>query len=294
MKHFYIFLLPFFWSIFAPIAFANAVIDLEFDRPNMYLGVPVVITLILKTETAANALEGSVEFDDTFFALKRIDDGGTAVSLWIRKPALEAGSTIVFSGITPGGLALGFYRVLRVTLLPLKTGTSTLRVPLRVLAHDGVGTDISPRTAIVPLLIQDKIPTETSVGGVDTDPPEAFTTRVLRNDPVYGNETVVIFQTTDKGLGVEKYLVREYHWPFFKDFATWEETSGVYFLRDQSLRSYVDIKAIDYAGNERLGSVVPEQPYRLPYFVILSIIISILIIAWRRRRLLESAKNNRH
>ena len=65
--------------------------------------------------------------------------------------------------------------------------------------------------------------------------------------------------TQDKGSGIEKYQVKETKYRIFTS-AKWLDSTSPYILKDQDLRSFVYVKAIDKYGNERIEKILPRNP----------------------------------
>jgi hypothetical protein len=79
---------------------------------------------------------------------------------------------------------------------------------------------------------------------------------------VFGGLYYIVFSTVDKQSGVDHYEVFEN--------GAWEKVVSPYKLPDQSLKSEIKVKAIDKAGNERVGDyagdvIPPSQAPVNPY-----------------------------
>jgi hypothetical protein len=146
---------------------------------------------------------------------------------------------------------------------PLRAGTTTLSLlSPRLLRHDGKGTDINVVTESIQIVIEEPLG---NVGGaskepLDTEPPEVFTPKLIADPSVYDGQFVLVFDTKDKHTKVASYLVREFRHPLLAWFADWSVAESPYLLKDQSLSSHIEVKAIDSAGNERVMKVLPQAP----------------------------------
>ena len=93
------------------------------------------------------------------------------------------------------------------------------------------------------------------------------------------------FTTQDKGSGIERYEIQERRKPTI-DNRSWIVAESPYVLNDQVLHSFIDIRAVDKAGNVRVATVPPKYPLAwYQNYKILGIILgvlSMLIVAWRR------------
>jgi len=73
----------------------------------------------------------------------------------------------------------------------------------------------------------------------------------------------LVFATQDKGSGIDGYAIHES--PRIKTrISTNElmEDESPYLLKDQNLRSYIYVKAVDKAGNERIAMLEPRYPFK--------------------------------
>jgi len=101
-----------------------------------------------------------------------------------------------------------------------------------------------------------------------------------------------VFATQDKGSGIDYYEIKESRQKFLKIFKKWVIAESPYVLKDRKLRSYVYIKAVDKAGNERIAVVEPRYPikwyenYWIWIIIILAIIFSFIVIKgnlWKKQ-----------
>jgi len=76
---------------------------------------------------------------------------------------------------------------------------------------------------------------------VDTTPPEPFTVTKRSHDPLYGGQTVLVFQTTDATSGVARYVIEE-------DRETYAVDRGPVMLHNPN-SSMIRVTAYDQAGN---------------------------------------------
>jgi len=107
---------------------------------------------------------------------------------------------------------------------------------------------------------------------IDITPPEEFKPEIGQDLMVSEGKYFLSFFTTDKTSGLNYFEVKEGR----RDF---KRTESPYLLEDQSLRSKISVKAVDRAGNERMAEYIPiKKP--LPYWLILSIVIILLIVGW--------------
>ena len=124
----------------------------------------------------------------------------------------------------------------------------------------------------------------------DTEPPEEFRPEIGQDPEIFDGKYFLVFVTQDKASGIAGYFVHE---TTRKKDATlidtkdWTEAESPYVLKDQKLRSYIYVKAVDKAGNERIAMVEPRYPIRWYeiWWVWVIIIIIVAYIIWRKLKI---------
>lgn len=199
--------------------------------------------------------------------------GGSIFTLWISDPVFDnEKGEVVFEGGVPGGYCgriqgdpaltnvLGkiVFSVIGHDEKPILISPSTLS---ELYVSDGAGTR-APVT-VQPTAVQ---LSETATGQNawiqevkdDTTPPEAFEVRVESTEDVFYGNYYAVFSTVDKQSGIDHYEIKER--------GNWKRIESPYKLRDQALQDPVEIRAVDKAGNTRLGDynreTVPERKAR--------------------------------
>ncbi len=278
--------------LFSPTLPARAAI-ISFDARNAALqrGDVVVLPLRLDTEGACvNAVEVVVRYDRNLLTAVDVGRGRSILSLWPEVPKIDKGEGVVrFSGGIPGGYCGGNSNGpdapnILADIAFLVQGAvqepQEARVSIdftRVYAHDGRGT-LLPTTArssvltVAPYLARPARDEWLARVRQDTVAPELFSI-VLNNDPaVADGRYYIAFSTTDKQSGIDHYEVREVGaargvLPIGKKGAArWEVAASPYVLKDQSLRSVIEVKAVDKAGNARVVRYQPPAAQtRAPY-----------------------------
>lgn len=288
--------LLFFILVFSslPSVVLAAEFFLETDKTRLEVGDEVIITAIVSTQEAANAIEGELVFTPGQFTVKKLYTGGSVLTFWINYPKERLSDTVSFSGITPGGFTGAYEKVLEIHLVADRAGTSTITFAnMRLLAHDGLGSDISYDKRPLVLRVEESSDTDRESSDiVDTDPPEPFTPIITSNPDLFDGKSVLIFTTQDKQTGIDSYYVKEYKYRLQRYFSLWQEVESPYVLRDQTGKSFVEVKAIDIAGNERVVSVLPSFATKstegLVLVLVLALMITILLGLYRlQRRLLR-------
>ena len=121
----------------------------------------------------------------------------------------------------------------------------------------------------------------------DTDPPELFTPEITSDSNVFDGRWFLVFAAQDKGSGVANYAVHESR-QIKSQIATkdWNAAESPYLLNDQKLKSYIYIKAVDKAGNERFIVLPPKFApwYKKPIvdiiLTLVALVVLILIPRW--------------
>lgn len=84
----------------------------------------------------------------------------------------------------------------------------------------------------------------------DKTPPEPFTVTVESTEDVFYGNYYAVFSTVDKQSGLSHYEIFER--------GVWKRVESPHKLYDQALQKPVQIRAIDKAGNVRMGDYFPE------------------------------------
>lgn len=241
-------------------------------------------------EENINAMAGKVIFPTDLLEPKEIRDGNSIVNLWVDRPALKSNGEIAFSGITPGGYkganGLLFSLIFRVS----KSGPVSIKINEgQALLNDGKGTEAKLSTPALALRTVTKSDGEQIDYNIDDKtPPELFVPEIAKDDNIEGGKWFVVFVTQDKESGIDHYEVQENS--SNKPGDNWQTAVSPHILSDQTLRSYVYIKAVDKAGNQRLSAVNPKNlPFPYKKFLVYSIIVVIVFgilgskLLWRKK-----------
>lgn len=255
--------------------------EITFEKPSGVYGsgdefsLPITLN---SPDELVNAVEGELFFSDDTVTISRIETANSIISNWVETPYVS-GNAIVFSGIIPGGFKSVTDPItqnkLPGTLFTLivqiqKKGTVSLTMSdIHVYKNDGLGTEalvnVSPFSMDV-----STIGTHALIAQHDTNPPEPFTPLVTNNLELASGAYVVIFSTTDKESGIDHYEVRE-------GLGSWNLATSPYVLTDQTLRSVVRVKAVDLAGNYRIGIVGKVSQFPVSVFLIPGLILLLVL-----------------
>jgi len=303
------------------ISFVEAA-ELNFYSKRQEIGLDqqFKVDLFLNTEGEnINALEGKILFPADFLELKEINDGGSIVSFWLEKPmALNNTNTrnntnenitrnnaninntrndanenitlnganiqeVVFSGIVPGGFSGEKGLILSLVFKTKKEGQAFIEISdSKVLLNDGLGTETKLKTENLSININPNISVPEYIAPSDKEPPEDFKPEIVSDPNIFDGKYSLIFETKDKGSGVDKYFVYENTRKRTRiDANEWVVAESPYLLKDQKLRSYIYVKAVDKAGNERIVYLNPKYPLKwYEKWEIWSIIILVIVIGY--------------
>ena len=247
-----------------------------------------------------NVADGAFLFDHNALEVKELSTGGSTFSLWARAPTFsnEAGQ-ISFIGGTPEGFQGENKLMLKAIFLAKKEGGALLNFQddFSLFLGDGRGSKINPQRKQFVVHVLKRPPEVTpknewrSFIKEDKAPPEFIEAIISRDPHIFNNQYFVSFFATDKESGVAYYKVKEGD----RDFVSAENP---YLLQDQSLKSIVQIKAIDKAGNEsiitpKLAPVpIPEISYKIYLIWILVVLAILILIFWLWRLWMTKLRKN--
>jgi len=272
---------------------AKPIIAAEFffktEREEIGIGDEVRINLLFSSNQNINAFEGKLIFPSDLLDLRDIQDGNTIINLWIEKPKAEE-NEIIFSGITPGGFKGENGLIFSAFFRSKKEGTAVFSIEqASALLHDGIGTAAELSVVDLQLLIKEEAEVIPVDRAPDTNPPEPFTPEIARDSNLFEGEWFLVFATQDKDSGIAYYAIHESRRKKEANQISpkdWTETESPYVLQDQELRSYIYVKAVDRAGNERIEVIEPEYPvnwYEIWWIWGIIVIIGLVIIYIVRR-----------
>ncbi|MFY9461709.1 MAG: cohesin domain-containing protein [Candidatus Sungiibacteriota bacterium] len=243
-------------------------------------------------EESVNAFEGKITFPSDLIKVKEIRDGNSIVNFWIDKPKAQNGA-ITFSGITPGGFQGNNGLLFSAVFETKSEGIARFEMnDAKVLRNDGIGSPAALTIAPLEMTISSEVPAVSPAVTIvkDTESPESFVPEISRDESIANGEWFVVFATQDKASGIDHYEVKESRQVILSLFRKWVTVASPYVLQDQELRSYVFVKAVDYAGNERIAKINPRNPlgwyenYENWLIIILGLVIAYAIkkFLWRR------------
>lgn len=299
---FLIFLYSIFYILY-PISIKAAELKLNSSISEIGINQQFQVDLLLDTENEEiNAVEGKVIFPEDLLELKEIKDNAAIVNLWIERPTAKTGNQIIFSGVIPGGY-VGEKGLLFSALFQAKQkGKNVIKIyEAKTLLNDGQGT-LSPLSIAnfhffiseqTPILQIPKIEIK------DTDIPEFFTPLISQNPEIFNGKYFLVFLTQDKGSGIDHYEILEKEQKnsirSLVKKEKWQIGDSPYLLKDQRLKSYIFVKAVDKAGNERIVRLSPQNSLRWyeNLYIWIIIIIVYVIIFWRKLKVENEKSKNK-
>ncbi len=249
-----------------------------FDEANLIKN-KIVIPIYVDTEgESVNAYEVKIKVSDNLI-FRDFQEAGSIINFWIEKPIIQ-NNTLQFSGVSIGGY-LGRKGLLTNLIFETKGENALIEIlpSSKVLLNDGFGTEAKLKVESKFLEIK-KLTYQEFIE--DKFPPESFQIYLYKNKEMFEGKYFIIFKTTDKQSGIAYYEVAEkqgFKKPNLKDL-NFEKAESPYLLKDQTLRSYIFVKAVDKAGNERIEYLKPKSILMTDeiFFIIIFSLIFVFLI----------------
>ena len=293
-----------FWGVVLETKAATTVyLDMgEMEKKEIYGGDIFMVDMkISSPDKSINVIDGTLIYDSGKLEIKEVSTGGSLFVLWPKPPVFsDDKGNLSFVGGTPDGFQGEEGKVLKIAFFAKSEGEAKIDFldGFLVFLHDGKGTQINPWLRPLSLNIltrSPEIPVKDEWQDLlekDKTPPE-FIEAIISSDPhIFDNQYFVSFFAIDKESGVSYFEIKEGERDFIR-------AESPYLLQDQSLKSVIQIKAIDKAGNERITEAeiaVPTAPfYKNVLFWIAGFLIIILLVMfyifWRNfRRKIKTQK----
>jgi hypothetical protein len=269
-------------------SFAHAaLLYLDPGQAEYGLGDTFLVHVRLDNEgECVNAVRAVVEYPTDKLRAVDFSRGRSIVSLWVEEPTLDTERGIVtFSGGIPGGYCgriqgdPALSNVVGTIVFTAVDGDGNARATIssgsEVYISDGEGTKaaLSLQGASFSLAPYPTLPDNEwlKAVGEDTIPPDPFEVIVESTWGVFGGKYYIVFSTVDKQSGLDHFEIFER--------GVWKRVTSPHVVEDQLLRNDVEVRAIDKAGNERLGDYTPGSapPRKAPTFNLF--FVSVLIVA---------------
>ncbi len=233
----------------------------------------------LNTEgEAVNALKANIRYTENL-SLVSWHDGNSVINVWAERPSIKD-NVVSFAGIIPGGYRGEDGLLLTLLLRGRQIGEGTLSfLEPQVFLNDGEGTPAEISFSDFRIKITEASGVEPLLRKKDVSPPESFVPQIARDPNAFDGKWFLAFETQDKDSGISRYEAREIPLSaIFKFLVGWREVQSPYLLKDQSLRSVIEVRAIDNAGNTRTGSLSGKnvsKSFILVVFIVLILILGI-------------------
>ncbi len=293
-----------FYFLFSHVPAWAALLYLEPSNGRYQPGDTFMIDVKIDTEgECINAVEANLGFSNDILQAVDFSRGESILNIWVKNPQIQQEAGLIsFSGGIPGGYcgripgdpgtsdSLGKIIFKIPGTIIKEPGENISEVKFldssQVLLNDGLGTpaDLKTKGAIIDISgsgAENKNEWQEEIAK-DNIPPELFSIEIHQYPLIFEGKYFIIFSTTDKQTGIDHYEVAETREGEEK---SWKKGESPYLLEDQELKSIIEVKAIDNAGNERIMQVVPEivpempkKPF--PWWAIFVIVISLVIISW--------------
>lgn len=293
------FLKNFFYStVFGLFIFASIPGDvsaalLYFDpgEVDLYRGDTVTIGLRIDTDVdeCINTVDAIIHYDPSIKAID-VSRGDSILNLWVENPVInEVDHTITFAGGVPGGYCgripgdpsltnVVLEIVLQSPGFVIGAGDNpSARIWVdeksQILLHDGLGTNTSVKSQEAKVNLLPTAGPENSDAwrtevNADEELPSDFIITLSKDEVAFSGKYFITFNSLDKQSGIDHYEIMEEPIAEFNSFtwgradAPWVVSESPYVLVDQTLNSTIRVKAIDKAGNERIGVLVPDNALR--------------------------------
>jgi hypothetical protein len=235
--------------------------NFRINKNDLKIGEYLKIDFTLNADQYINAFGGKVLFSTNYLKLENIIDGNSIVSIWAKQPTLFD-NKISFLGITPGGFKGNNGILFSLIFRTLKSGQTSIETEnIKFLLNDGNATNPNVKDIVTNLNIKAEVIEEENIikqeeeikqGTQDTDKTEIFTPEVYFDKDIDGGKNILIFNTEDKGVGIDHYEISE-------GDEDYKKAESPYILQDQELSKEIKIKAIDKNGNYRLVVIPPQK-----------------------------------
>ena len=296
IKHNKIFLIAIF--IFINLFFVNKTfaVNLQLESPKKSLGIgeQFYVDLVLNTEgQAVNTIKGSVSFYGEAASFVRLESNRSILNLWLEEPTLN-NNTISFTGVIPNGYEGTIDpfnpskkisgQIMRMVFEAKKVGRIDFStVPFYLNLNDGLGTEINTPSAFLSLSV-DNFTYNYKYDGSDESLPE-IEAYVTRDQNIFNNKYILIFNATDKGSGIKSVTLKE-------GWRGWKEVKSPYLLRDQSRHSDIIIQATSNSGASVVLKInkIPSD-YRCLVLILILFIILFLLYEKRSNKKKKIEKN---
>ncbi len=168
----------------------------------------------------------------------------------------------------------------------------------QVLLNDGFGTptEISFKNSTIKIEPKQEFKTLNNEWEIellkDEILPEPFKIEIQKDSALFSGQYFIVFSTTDKQTGLDYYEIAEKRGKETKNYneLEWKRGESPYLLKDQELKSYIYVKAVDKAGNERIEILSPQKRKPSLILIIIPLLPVLLVFYFWLKKLLISKK----
>ncbi len=268
------------------------------SKKAVVIGETFTVSAFLNTTTAANALEGSVNYPSKMLAVTSLSTANSIISYWQSKPSQAQNSGVIsFTGGLPTpGFTGRQGQLFSISFKALAEGTATISYAenTKALANDGLGSVIPHQ--YTPITINIGKPTEKAVetplaNTPDNTPPIHLELAIGKDETLFSGNWFAAFQAEDVESGIQYYEIAEIDAK--KEYPTetdWVRTRSPYQLKNQGDKDIkVFLKAVDMSGNETVISKIAKgnrqnQP-TLVWLSLISVVLLLFVIILGKRLL---------
>jgi hypothetical protein len=223
------------------------------------------IVLMMNTRgDSINAVSGEVSLP-LGVEVSLIETGRSSVILWLEAPRKE-GDSIIFSGITPGGMQ-GDAELLSFSLSSSRKVEAVLSLRnLEVFQNNAESKAVLTKAQSIKIALDGSPLKQTYT---DTTPPQTFVPEISREESISGGDPFVAFFALDKESGVSRFEWN--HSLFGEPREGWSKAETPLLIPREAFFHTIYIRAIDNAGNVMTVNI--PGPYRYAALIVGAIII---------------------
>lgn len=257
----------------------------------------IIVPIYVDTENESlNTFEVKIQISNNLIFRNYLEKN-SIISLWVERPNIE-NNVITFSGIIPGGF-IGKKGKLIDLIFEFKNDNNNNYqikfLPIsQVFLNDGYGTKVIPKVSSYFLSFPKTKINQSFL--VDNYQPDHFNIYLQKNKDFFNNRYFIVFNAKDRQSGIAYYEVAEIqsYIPLkIENPLYFKKSESPYVLNDQSLRSYVYVRAVDKFGNQRIEVLKPQFLFELTeiLFLIIFICLGIFFIKFYNRIRFGKIKN---
>lgn len=286
--------------LFLPQTSLAGVLSFQSESNTIAPQQEILVTVLVDTEgVKINGISGSVVYNHEELELVEVWSGDSIVPLWIENPRPTPGveGLLSFAGVIPGGYNGNNGTVFSLVMRTLSTsGESVLNLGNIILTkHSETGERIPGRGENLTLEISPFSGALAQTTRHDTIPPEPFDPIVARGQDLFEGKHFVVFNTEDYQSGIAYYEILETSEQLSPEVLdspalSWQPATSPAEIKDQSLGSYIYIRAHDNVGNTQLA-ILPPQNRQIPArpWSVIHILFGVLVVGllgtvlWKRK-----------